>query len=1266
MKLLKLFILMVSAIVTINCEDFIFNLKQKGKVIQFDITSYDELQSVYSSDNVNNITIKFKGISCNGFRSKICLIKNNKHEIDIGSKINEVKLDVKNQLFMSLEGNTLCTNNIKFTTDITFVCDRKVTQNNITIKSDLNSCKYILELISITSCPVDDIDIQKVCNVKQLIPHSFYRVNFNRLRRLTTNYYVENKNRHFEVNICGRLTYSSKCKGNTTTICDITNLNDPKVFAVGYSINDKLIFDDKSKHFKLIQYEKAVKHHKKGRKIEIIFKCNETISPEKTKPEFISEENFKNNSNNIAYFEVATSIVCIPRKELCELIYLNERFNLNPLHKRVGNIIVPNEKSGGLFYLNVCSYLNQYNEKIPTSCTGKTSACYVDPTGKGISIGSTQIGPYYTGNSLLLNYTDGANCVDSVKWSTIINFTCSDESLLIYDSTNSNYCVHVFQWKTHTACKILFEKKNHCSVTHPKLTGTLYNLNSLKNQSFDYEINDYENNTQFYISICRPLRTPCNGNVDSAVCWFINGVEINIAIFTEEVVFDNGKIYMHMQGEPCGNVKPNSLTTIQFVCDYSDSKHINLNKDLHECIFEFIIYTKYACTPPTKTNCTVDDGSGNIYDLSQLTKLDSNYEIAIGPKKKIVLNVCHSVINNNIDGINCQFVSGICLVDSNYSFISDGYASLGDVNDAQKVGDKIIIEMKNGLYNGYIVQSIIEFTCSNQTSGPLFMELKDHKFIFSWYTPLACPTNVHKIINNQIAIYRKMSTPILINGLNYSTYLCLKNDTNCNLVESNSNGFINSGRTIILTVNENKINYTLIQSSYFYYFIHESNNTCNEKENETEKIIFYFVCGFELQMPKLEKTSCIIKVLNIDPEICSKKLECNASWYDLTPLKGNYILQNKSDKYYISMCKPGEDGVGIMMEHNGKNYSIGYQVTLPNTEMSDSVEVIFRGGDYCLEKKNVSKMYSSVIRLECDFSKSKGYPTYLAKSQDKCELQFLWRTNLVCHRKLVEFNMSTCKAYIKDVLNSIIDMKNILNTNRFFDSSTNIVYHVDFCNAFVCLNDTNCFRSMNLEFDVYRKQLIAQFKEINYAMSVINLNIKIACSNSNENLQIAKFSTNDDGVKEINTYSKDVCCIDIDCSKETNRKKNIVPYKNINIENKSFSNSENHEFSKFNLMYEPVVSIRKQIEAFNNNKTTFQKSYTQPSSNNQTNIPNMKKSASGILFYLLGVILLILLLGIWFYRWKLLKEVRRILLSSSYIRRRISRHTWIPINQRDL
>lgn len=62
-----------------------------------------------------------------------------------------------------------------------------------------------------------------------------------------------------------------------------------------------------------------------GRRIEIVFKCNESITPEKTKPEFLNEDNypFNKKSSNVAHFEVATSTVCIPRITSCEVSILN-------------------------------------------------------------------------------------------------------------------------------------------------------------------------------------------------------------------------------------------------------------------------------------------------------------------------------------------------------------------------------------------------------------------------------------------------------------------------------------------------------------------------------------------------------------------------------------------------------------------------------------------------------------------------------------------------------------------------------------------------------------------------------------------------------------------------------------------------------------------------------------------------------------------------------------------------------------------------------
>lgn len=125
-------------------------------------------------------------------------------------------------------------------------------------------------------------------------------------------------------------------------------------------------------------------------------------------------------------------------------------------------------------------------------------------------------------------------------------------------------------------------------VTHPYSSTTVYNISHLKYQSF--EAKDYENDAQFQFNICSPLHTPCNGHLDSAACWKINGIEKNIGLFTEQVVFDNGKIYMSMEGEKCVDNGPNSYTTIRFICDYLDSKSI----DFKQVSIILFIYNRYT------------------------------------------------------------------------------------------------------------------------------------------------------------------------------------------------------------------------------------------------------------------------------------------------------------------------------------------------------------------------------------------------------------------------------------------------------------------------------------------------------------------------------------------------------------------------------------------------------------------------------------------------------------------------------------------------
>jgi len=101
-------------------------------------------------------------------------------------------------------------------------------------------------------------------------------------------------------------------------------------------------------------------------------------------------------------------------------------------------------------------------------------------------------------------------------------------------------------------------------------------MSNLKDYSF--EVIDDEDDSKFRFSICSPLQTPCNGYLDSSACWSDNGMEKNIGMVTDQVVFDNGTIYMFMKGEKCVNGGLNSYTTVRFVCDYLDSKLVDFKK----------------------------------------------------------------------------------------------------------------------------------------------------------------------------------------------------------------------------------------------------------------------------------------------------------------------------------------------------------------------------------------------------------------------------------------------------------------------------------------------------------------------------------------------------------------------------------------------------------------------------------------------------------------------------------------------------------------
>jgi len=78
------------------------------------------------------------------------------------------------------------------------------------------------------------------------------------------------------------------------------------------------------------------------------------------------------------------------------------------------------------------------------------------------------------------------------------------------------------------------------------------------------------------------------------------------------------------------------------------------------------------------------------------------------------------------------------------------------------------------------------------------------------------------------------------------------------------------GQTVILMVNKQNKEYVRI-SRQNPNFIYDTKKIC-DKKNITEKIIFYFICGFKLQKPRIKEELCVTNVFNTDPDICHNKV----------------------------------------------------------------------------------------------------------------------------------------------------------------------------------------------------------------------------------------------------------------------------------------------------------------------------------------------------------------------------------------------------------
>ncbi|MEQ2265569.1 hypothetical protein XENORESO_009110 [Xenotaenia resolanae] len=176
------------------------------------------------------------------------------------------------------------------------------------------------------------------------------------------------------------------------------------------------------------------------------------------------------------------------------------------------------DRSGSLWYQDLCSYKWEavdpdnkvkYTIKLcesspPTSCGSSAAVCAQNLSGGvGRSVGELSL---QTLSDTVLDYNTTQTCPEGTNSvQTSISFQCG-KTMGTPEFVALSQCVHYFEWKTYAACKkdkFKPHKEVPCYVFDPD--GKKHDLNPLIKVSDGYLVDDGDDDSDFYINICRSL-----------------------------------------------------------------------------------------------------------------------------------------------------------------------------------------------------------------------------------------------------------------------------------------------------------------------------------------------------------------------------------------------------------------------------------------------------------------------------------------------------------------------------------------------------------------------------------------------------------------------------------------------------------------------------------------------------------------------------------------------------------------------------------------
>ncbi|KAL0967415.1 hypothetical protein UPYG_G00251950 [Umbra pygmaea] len=616
-----------------------------------------------------------------------------------------------------------------FSTRIIFQCDRNP---GSPVFDRQDGCEYVFIWRTSEACPLTNA-MGEDCQVTD--PRSGYVFDMKTLSG--KDYILDSGQYQYYFSVCGGLQAgicTHKDTGNMQVASCQVEKSTHRIAGMASKslayVGDKLV----------LNYTGGEKCHKiYQRSTQINFFCDPQMKP--GEPEFIKE-----TSECIYMFTWRTALACLPvHTSSCSYQDSNgNSYDLSSLALDSSNWMVKPNTGQETYYINVCRSLVQQGDS--SKCPSAAASCL--KTGdQYLNLGEAVAAPQLDQNLLVLKYTNGDECQNGQRKSTILRFKCDRGKV---DSrptliTSIEDCVYTFVWFTAAACPLDSSQHGDCTVSNPA-TGHVFDLKQLSKDG-GYTVYDNQNK-MFRLNVC--------GEVTGAGCDPNTGVCIkdsqrvqsggqasrNLSYVDQvvELTYEDGSVC-----EANSALKHKSI--ISFVCKAhggASTGPVLVDSDENTCTHFFSWHTPLLCEQQVK--CSVLNGS-TLVDLTPLIHLTGYYEatnedlVDNDQSPDFYINICQPL--NPIPGVTCPPGSAVCM-----DPVNGPPVDIGRITSAPTFNN--VTNELSITYNSTTVcpsdsnqtyTSIILFTCQRglELGSPQMIRNQACVYVFEWATPLVCP-----------------------------------------------------------------------------------------------------------------------------------------------------------------------------------------------------------------------------------------------------------------------------------------------------------------------------------------------------------------------------------------------------------------------------------------------------------------------------------------------------------------------------------------------